>query len=391
MKKGLLKVFIGVIVIMTFGWLGSLFFGRYLTPILINNKFFSELSIFDNDKKNTTIINKTEKVIVGEDRSINEISSSATYAVVEVMSFSKKSGEKFSKNLTTQTQGGYLDGKSGAGMILTNDGVIVTSRNNILEEDSDYKVATFSGATLDAKVIGIDEFTDLAFLKVEGSNLTTIPFADSDNVSSGRRVIVMGNHSGSQKIFLTEGVLSAVDDNFSLSGGEVSSSEKMEGVFRVDFNANDDFVGGPVINYEGELLAINAVINKGPEKIFYQVPINIVRDSMQKVVESRLDKTAKLGVYYISINSYYKNLKNLPVDKGALIYSSSGKQGLAIVASSVADRAGFKIGDIITSVDGNEINSSNSLSDLVSQYEQGNSASFGVIRGEEKMEINVDF
>ena len=391
MKKGLLKVFIGVIVIMTFGWLGSLFFGRYLTPILINNKFFSELSIFDNDKKNTTIINKTEKVIVGEDRSINEISSSATYAVVEVMSFSKKSGEKFSKNLTTQTQGGYLDGKSGAGMILTNDGVIVTSRNNILEEDSDYKVATFSGATLDAKVIGIDEFTDLAFLKVEGSNLTTIPFADSDNVSSGRRVIVMGNYSGSQKIFLTEGVLSAVDDNFSLSGGEVSSSEKMEGVFRVDFNANDDFVGGPVINYEGELLAINAVINKGPEKIFYQVPINIVRDSMQKVVESRLDKTAKLGVYYISINSYYKNLKNLPVDKGALIYSSSGKQGLAIVASSVADRAGFKIGDIITSVDGNEINSSNSLSDLVSQYEQGNSASFGVIRGEEKMEINVDF
>lgn len=391
MKKRIFKIFIGIILIMTFGWIGSLFFGRYLTPVLISTRFFSEMEIFDNYKKNTTIINKTEKVIVGEDESISEISSNAIYSVVEVMSFSKKGAEKMSKSLSTQVDNNYLDGKKGAGTVLTNDGVIVTSRYNIIEKDSDYKVATFSGNILNANLLGVDDFTDLAFLKVEGMNLTATPLANSEEVSYGKKVILIGNHSGSQKVFLTESILSAVDENFSLSGSDMAYSEKMQGAFRVDYAGGDDYVGGPVINYDGEILAINAIMNKGAEKIFYQVPINLVRDSMQKAVENRLEKSAKLGVYYISINPYYKNLKNLAVDKGALIYSSSGKQGLAVLVNSSADEAGLKIGDIITSIDGNEINSSHSLSNFISQYEQGTSAVLNILRGEEKLEITVEF
>lgn len=391
MKKKLLKIVAGIIAIMTLGWMGSLFFSRYLTPILISNSFFSEMGVFDNDNKNTTIINKTEKVIVREDESIAEISSNAVYSVAEVLSFSRVSREKVVKNMLTQDSGAYVEGKKGAGTILTNDGIIVTYRTNIIEKEADYKVMTFGGNLLDATLLGIDDFTNLAFLKVNGTNLTTIPFANSDDIKFGKKVIVIGNLTGVQKVSLTEGILSTLDENFNLSGTEIASSEKLEGVLNIDFKGGDEYVGGPVINYSGELLAIGAIMEINNNKVFFHIPVDAIRDSMQKVSEKRLEQAAKLGVYYLSIDSYYKNLKNIAIDRGALVYSPSGKQGLAVMANSSAEKAGIKMGDIITSIDGNEINSSHPLSNLISQYEQGTTAVLNILRDGKEMEVNLEF
>jgi len=376
---------------MTFGWMGSLFFGRYLTPVLIRNNIFSKMGIFENDNKNTTIINKTEKILVKEDDSITEISSNAVYSVVSVYSFSKNKNEKVSKNLIVPVEDYYSEGKNGAGTILTNDGVVVTHRTNIIEKEADYKVLTFGGNTLDATLLGVDDFTDLAFLKVNGINLTTVPIANSDDVNYGKKVIIIGNVSGLQKVFLTDGILTGMDENFNLTGTEIASSEKLEGIFKVNFNGGDEYVGGPIINYNGELLAIGAMMKTGNENNFFHIPINAVKDSMQKIVENRLYQTAKLGVYYISLNSYYKNLKNLSVDKGALIYSTSGKQGLAVIANSSAEKAGIMIGDIILSIDGNEINPNHPFSNFINQYEKGNTVTLNILRGGKEFELNVEF
>lgn len=390
MKNKIFKILAGGIIIMTFGWIGGLFFGRYLTPLLIKSDIFSKMGIFDNDNRNTTIINKTEKVVVREDDSIAEVSSNAIYSVVEILSFSKNSLEKNKANLVLNGNQ-YNAGKRGAGTILTNDGVVVTYRSNIQEENADYKAIAFGGNVLDATLLGVDEFTNLAFLKVEGINLNTIPFADSDNIGYGKRIIAIGNLLGNGKIALTSGILSSVDERFNLSGTEIASSEKLEGVFRMGFNGDENYVGGPIINYSGELVAISAMMNVDNQKIFFQIPVNAVKDSIQRVVEKRLEQTAKLGVYYISIDSFYKNLKGLSVDKGALVYSATGKQGLAIVAGGAAEKAGLKIGDIILSIDGNEINLSQPLSNLINQYEKGNSAVLNILRDGQEMEITVEF
>lgn len=390
MKNKIFKILAGGIIIMTFGWIGGLFFGRYLTPLLIKSDIFSKMGIFDNDNRNTTIINKTEKVVVREDDSIAEVSSNAIYSVVEILSFSKNSLEKNKANLVLNGNQ-YNAGKRGAGTILTNDGVVVTYRSNIQEENADYKAIAFGGNVLDATLLGVDEFTNLAFLKVEGINLNTIPFADSDNIGYGKRIIAIGNLLGNGKIALTSGILSSVDERFNLSGTEIASSEKLEGVFRMGFNGDENYVGGPIINYSGELVAISAMMNVDNQKIFFQIPVNAVKDSIQRVVEKRLEQTAKLGVYYISIDSFYKNLKGLSVDKGALVYSATGKQGLAIVAGGAAEKSGLKIGDIILSIDGNEINLSQPLSNLINQYEKGNSAVLNILRDGQEMEITVEF
>ena len=377
---------------MTFGWMGTLLLNRYFTPMLMKSSFFSKTGILDTENKNTTIINKTEKVVVGEDRSATEIASGAVYAVVDVYSFlpeEKKTLVKTSDNEDAQKK--YTQGKKGTGTILTNDGIIVTHKNNIIEEGADYKILTFDGAVLDASLLGIDEFTELAFLKADGANLTTIPFANSDDVNSGRKVIALGGLTGDKKISLADGVLTELDENFNLSGAEVASSEKLEGVFRMNFSGGENYVGGPVINYNGELLAISSAIKIDNEMNYFQIPANAVRDAMQKAVENRLEESANLGIYYISLNPYYKNLKGLTTDKGALVYSASGKQGLAVVAGSAAEKSGIKINDIIVSIDGNEINSSHPLSDFISQYEKGSTATMNILRAGELMEITVEF
>lgn len=391
MKKNLSKIVLGIILVMTLGWFGSLFFGRYLTPLLIRNDFFSKMGIFDNDNKNTTIINKTEKILVKEDDSITEISSNAVYSVVNVFSFAKEEKEKSYKTVSSLIESTVPEGKNGAGTILTNDGIIVTHRSNIIEKEADYKVLTFGGNVLEATLLGVDDFTDLAFLKVTGINLTTMPMANSDEVNYGKKVIIIGRISGLQKVFLTEGILSGFNESFSLTGTEIASSEKLEGVFNTNFIGNGDYVGGPMINYNGELLGINAIISKDSEKYFFQIPINSVKDSMQKIVENRIEQSAKLGVYYLPLDSYYKSLKNLTVDRGALIYSATGKQGLAVIANSSAEKAGIKIGDVILSIDGNEINSAAPLSDFINQYEKGNSAVLNVLREGKEIEITVEF
>jgi len=391
MKKNILKIVAGIIVIMTFGWMGTLLLNRYFTPMLMKSNFFSRTGILDTENKNTTIINKTEKVVVGEDSSATEIASGAVYAVADVYSFLPEEKKTLAKVSGEEAVKKYAQGKKGTGTILTNDGIIVTHKNNIIEEGADYKIMTFDGAVLDASLLGVDEFTELAFLKADGANLTTIPFADSDDVNSGRKVIALGGLTGDKKISLADGVLTELDENFNLSGAEVASSEKLEGVFRMNFSGGENYVGGPVISYSGELLAISSAIKIDNEINYFQIPANAVRDAMQKAVENRLEESANLGIYYISVNPYYKNLKGLTVDKGALVYSASGKQGLAVVAGSAAEKSGIKINDIIVSIDGNEINSSHPLSDFINQYEKGSTATMNVLRAGESMEITVEF
>lgn len=386
----LIKIMVVFFLIMFFGWLGSLFFGRYLTPIFIKSKTFSKFEIFKNDNKNTTIINQTEKIVVQETESISEVASNASYSVVNIFSFERnlETGKKLSAAVT---QDKYLTGKRGVGTVLTNDGIIVTSQKNIILENADYKIFTLKGEVLPAQLLAVDNFSELAYLKVEGVNLTTMPFGDNVNRIFGKKVILIGQLSESGQALLAEGTMSGYLEGFSLAGGEVASSEKLEGVLKVAFDEDNQYVGGPVINYNGELLAITSKIEVDGREKYFQIPIETIKESVQKIIDNKIAEVAKLGIYYVSVNQFYQDLKGLTVDKGAMIYSPSGKQGLAIIAGSPAEKAELKIGDIIVSIDGNEINAMHSLANFIYQYEKGSSATLNILRNGEMIEVEVNF
>lgn len=362
------------------GGIGSVVFQAYIIPKASTNTMLSKLKIFKRASENVTIVNKTEQVVVEEDDSISKIASQAGAAVVNITSISEKN-----KSLVNPL-GGI---KNGTGIIITSDGLIITYRTAITEADSIYKAFLFNGSSFDAKLVGVDEFTNLAFLKIDTSNLSVISFANSDDFYPGKGLIAIGNSFEDYQNRYSAGILSNIDKTFNIGGKTLSLSEKLEGVFETDILNQGDYLGGPIINYNGELVGIIGSLTIDNQEKFFQVSSNVIRKSMDLAIENGLGTRPYLGIYYLPISKAYAIANNLNHDKGALIYSPSGKQGLAIISGSPAEKAGLKINDIIVAVDSKEVNLDNPLSDLLSQHKKGDQIELTLIRNEQEVKTKV--
>ncbi|MFC1756505.1 S1C family serine protease, partial [Patescibacteria group bacterium] len=348
--KKIIKFILIVLAIFVISGIASISMDRYLSPRLSTSKFFSRFKIFQGVNDNVTIINKTEQVIVKEDDSINEVASQAATTVVNIVSV---------LDIGSQS-------KSGTGVIVTSDGIVATYLDAIIEEKAKYKILIFNGMSYDAKLLGVDDFSNLAFFKIDASNLPVIPFANSSDSRPGKKLIAIGNSFGEYQNRFAAGLLSNINRTFNLSGKTLSSSEKLEGIFETDFNNQGAYVGGPMINYNGELVGIIGSVEVDNTNKYFQIPSNIVKKSMEMAINKSLEKRPTLGIYYLPITKAYAAANETERNKGAIIYSPSGKQGLAIISGSPAEKAGLKINDIIISVNDQEIDLDNPLSNILS-------------------------
>jgi len=148
-------------------------------------------------------------------------------------------------------------------------------------------------------------------------------------------------------------------------------------------------VGGPVIDYSGQVIGIMGSLEKNNKTDFFQIPGNKVKIVLDKIIKKEWDKTSLLGIYYTPITTSFALVNNLPVDKGAMIYSPSGQQGLAIISNSPAARSGLKINDIITKINEEEITPEKSLSDIMYKYKKGDEIEMTIKREEKEMKIKV--
>jgi serine protease Do len=282
------------------------------------------------------------------------------------------------------------------GLVLTSDGLILSvlkkEEETLLEdiENVEFKILGSDGHEYDAKVRAIDEFNRLVFYKVEASNLASPELGNSDELETGEKIIVAGNASGEYQNNFSLGIISQKDRTFSLMNSELSSSEKMEGAILADVIINDQNVGGPVIDFAGTVVGVANKITKDGKELGFIVPINRVRNSIEKVIKGEKFANPFLGVYYLSINREIALLNNLPVSEGALIYSFSGQQGLAVIVNSPADEAGIKLGDIILKVDEENVTLDQPLSFLIAQKKKGDNVKLEVLRNGKKLNLEVE-
>jgi serine protease Do len=329
--------------------------------------------------ENVTVINKTEQVTIKEDDSINEVASQASNAVVNIISIAAQ------KDTAVKA----IE-KSGTGVVVTGDGLIATYRGAIIEKNATYQIFLFNGNYYAGTLVGIDEFSDLAFLKIDAPNLTASSFGDSADAHPGKKLVAIGNSFGEYQNRYATGLLSNVNKTFNLGGMSVASSEKLEGVFEDDFIDQNEYVGGPVIGYSGDLLGIIGTLTIDGQAKYFEIPSNVVKKSEDMALADTLNSRSSFGAYYLSISKEYAIAHKLDRDRGALIYSPSGKQGLAIIAGSPAEKAGLRINDIIVSVNNQGVNLDNPLSNLLSQYKKGDSVELTVDRNREEIKISVE-
>ncbi len=375
------KIFFILIIILVSA-LSGIVANQYIFPYLATVKFFSRYSFFKKATNDVTVINKTEQVYVKDDTSVGKIAAPVISSVVNIIS-SETVAEKKGQVAILPIS------KNGTGVIATSDGLIMTYSSAIFPQNASYKVITNDNNVYDATLLDIDSYSNLAFLKINASNLSAISFGNSDDAIIGERVIAIGNTSGIYNSFFATGILNKFNYEYNLSNKTIASSEKMEGVFETDLIRKADFVGGPLIDYSGQTIGLTGENDRDGKTFFFQIPSSKIKNVLNKEINKTIANNSVLGIYYLPITKTYALLNNLTVQNGAVIYSPSTQQGLAIIANSPAASAGLKLGDIIIAISGDKITDNQTLPDLLYKHNKGEKIELTILRNSQEMKISV--
>jgi serine protease Do len=269
---------------------------------------------------------------------------------------------------------------SGSGVIISNDGYIVTN-NHVVKGAGDHgiKVVLTDKREYDAKVIGTDENTDLAVIKIEASGLPVMSFSNSDNVQVGQWVLAIGNPLG-LNYTVTAGIVSALGRNIGVNGGGYA----IENFIQTDAAINPGNSGGALVDIYGQLVGINSAIktNTGYYQGYgFAIPVNIVKTVTQELIKSGKVVRGYIGVQIQTVDETMAKGLGLDKSKGVLVQSVQKGGG--------GDEAGLQAGDVILSVDGKEVNAANELQVIINSKRPGDVAKLTVFRDGKTIEKDV--
>lgn len=260
---------------------------------------------------------------------------------------------------------------AGSGWIIDKDGYIVTN-NHVVEGADNVTVTLADGSKFSAEMVRTDPLTDLAVVKIDAHDLPALDIGDSSKLEIGDWVVAVGNALG-MGISATAGIVSALDISLAESPGQT-----LQGLIQTDTAINPGNSGGPLVNLAGEIIGINSIkiAQVGVEGMGYAISINEAMPIIQKLINTGYVVRPWLGIGLATVDRMVASFYNLAVDSGVLVTD--------VVAGSPAEKAGLKAGDVITSIDGKDINNVGDLVQLISSYEVGQKTEITYWRGEAK-------
>lgn len=244
-----------------------------------------------------------------------------------------------------------------------------------MEHATKIRVKLDDGRTMDAKVVGTDPQTDLAVLKIEGSNLPTVRLANSEQLEVGDWVLAFGSPFGLQKT-MTAGIISAK--------ARVIGAGPYDNFIQTDAAINPGNSGGPLVNINGEVVGINTMIaseSGGFQGVGFAIPSKMAEDVYKQIISHGKVTRGWLGVHVQEITPSLAKGLNLPNQKGALVAD--------VEPGSPAAQAGVKSGDIIVDYDGHAVNDPRDLSFSVAGTISGSASHVGVLRDGKKLSLEV--
>ncbi|MCI0479777.1 trypsin-like peptidase domain-containing protein [Candidatus Uhrbacteria bacterium] len=286
-----------------------------------------------------------------------------------------------------------FDGKQkiggGSGFFVSADGLIVTNRHVVEDEDASYTVVTRDGAKLPATVVARDPVLDLAILDVEGEGYPSLTFAEAGDLKVGQTVIAIGNALDEFHNTVTKGVISGL--NRRLTANALDESVVLEEAIQTDAAINPGNSGGPLIDLHGRVVGVSTAMSYAGQLIGFALPGDLAaRDVAQVKRHGRITR-AYLGIRYLPITEDLLVKNRLPVAYGVLIARGMDPADIAVIPGSPADLAGLKENDIVMELDGTRIDEEHTLSSLVGHYAPGDTAALRVYRSGETLDITVTF
>ena len=266
----------------------------------------------------------------------------------------------------------------GSGILISPDGYIVTN-NHVVDGAVDINVTLNDRRILPAKLVGSDPLTDLAVIKVAGTNLPNAPWGDSTALRPGQTVLAFGNPFGF-RFTVTRGIVSGLN-----RPNPFSRDRRQPGSFiQTDAAINHGNSGGPLVNARGEVIGINTFLISSSDSFSgmgFAIPTQIVRPTVESLIR---DGKVKHGYMAIGISDVTpENAKFFHVDnnEGALVSQ--------VEAGSPAAKAGLKVGDVITELDGQKVSDASQLQIEVGQKHPGSAIKLQVLRDGKSLSIPV--
>lgn len=270
----------------------------------------------------------------------------------------------------------YVSSGAGSGVILTQDGYIVTN-HHVIEDANSITVRTRSGDEYNASLVGSDEQSDLAVLKIDATGLTPAVLGDSTTLEVGDLAIAIGNPLGELDGSVTSGIISALDREMTIDGQTMT-------LLQTDAAVNPGNSGGGLFNANGDLIGIVNAKSSGEnvEGIGFAIPISTATDIIDELIANgEVTSRPTLGVSLYNVEDEM-TASQLGVD-------STGVYIVQIVDGGAADNAGLRSGDRIVSVDGSKVSSASDVRAALNKHKIGESISITVERNGQTQDFDV--
>jgi S1-C subfamily serine protease len=353
--KLMLIVLVVVVLLSLFGLI-YLFRGVFIDNNYISNLFHTGQTVPENtlETTNTKIVSEESVVIDVVDRV-----GSSIVSISYLEDVFAEEGEPI-----------------GSGVVVTADGLIVTNKHVIEDEEGSYEVILQDGSR--HKVIEIirDKSKDLALIKINTSNLKPVNFGDTKNIKLGQKAIAVGNAMGFSNT-VSVGIVSGLSREVEVDG------EMFKNLIQTDAAINPGNSGGALLNSSGDLVGVNTAKSSYAENIGFAIPVDSVKDLVQKYELGEIDKNsvpAFLGVGFV-----FRDLKEY-LNKGLPI----GPVITGVLKDSPADKAGLKVGDIVVSIDGIEFSDEYELSEFIKEKNPGDKIKIKVYRKNNTIETEAN-
>ena len=287
-------------------------------------------------------------------------------------------GQYFGQRMQPQRPEPRFEHGLGSGVIISPDGYIVTN-NHVVDGATDIRVTMSDRRIMSAKLIGTDSLTDLAVIKINGTNLPNVPWGDSTKLHPGQTVLAFGNPFGF-RFTVTRGIVSALNRPNPYS----TDARRPGGFIQTDAAINQGNSGGPLVNARGEVVGINTFLispSGGFSGMGFAIPAQLVKPTVDSLIKNGKVAHGYMGVGIADVTPENSKFFDVKTATGAVVTQ--------VESGSPAGKAGLKVGDVITELDGQPVSDAGALQMEVSQKQPGTTIKLGVMRDGKSVNVPV--